>query len=269
MMIYYIFFLAVAEGKSQTWLLKEMAKVQAFKDEFPGIDKLYAQTQDWEQAINSWNAYSSEIVKLNQRYGETVVVEDLVSAAVDKGYNIQDIQKTYEIFEKAEQNSDFLTAFQSIIDADEDVDFQLTTAQGIVDFFEGKAPTEIYDLYEASSIQEQSTRFELGINADAAIQMALQTPGQITPQNIAQSLQNAAIQIAQFREDLDLNRYGLTEQALVNSALGIKTPGITDIQIQDAFSKIFQENQALQNKQPFILNTDVSFQGQRDVRSID
>ena len=265
-----IFFLGVAEGKSKTWLLKEMSKVQAFKDSYPGIDTLYAQTQDWEEAINRWNAYSGEIIKLNTRYGETIDVADLVKAAVEKGYNIQDIQKTYEIFEKAEQNSEFLNAFQAIIDSDPDITFDLTSPQGIVDFYEGKAPTEVYDLYEASSILEQSTKFELGVDADAAIQMALETPGQISVENIASSLQSAAIQIAQFREDLDLNRYGLTEQALVNSALGIKTPGITDIQIQDAFSRIFQENQALQQKQPLILNTDRAFSGQpRDVRSVD
>lgn len=264
-----IFFLAVAEGKSESWLLREMSKVQAFKDEFPGIDTIYAQTQDWKEAVNTWNTFSSEITKLNVRYGETVDVSDLVSAAVTKGYNIQDIQKTYEIFDKAEQNSDFLTAFQSIIDQDPDVTFDVTTPQGIVDFFEGKAPTEIYDLYEASSIQQQATRFELGINAEGAIQLALQTPGQITQQNIAQSLQQAAIQIARFREDIDANRYGLTEQVIINSALGVKTPGISEIEIQDAFSKIFQENQALQQNQPFVLNEQSAvFRGQREIRSV-
>jgi len=264
-----IFFLAVAEGKSQTWLLKEMSKVQAFKDEFPGIDTIYAQTQDWEEAVNTWNQFSSEVVKLNTRYGETVDVSDLVSAAVEKGYTIQDIQKTYEIFENAERNSDFLTAFQEIINADSDVQFDVTTPEGIVDFFEGKAPTEIYDLYEASSIQQQATRFDLGVDAEGAIQLALQTPGQITPQNIAQSLQQAAIQIARFREDIDMGRYGLTEQVLINSALGVKTPGISDIEIQDIFSRIFQENQALQNKQEFIFNEQASpFRGRRDIRSV-
>jgi hypothetical protein len=264
-----IFFLAVAEGKSESWLLREMSKVQAFKDEFPGIDTIYAQTQDWKEAVNTWNTFSSEITKLNVRYGETVDVSDLVSAAVTKGYNIQDIQKTYEIFDKAEQNSDFLTAFQSIINQDPDVTFDVTTPQGIVDFFEGKAPTEIYDLYEASSIQQQATRFELGINAESAIQLALQTPGQITEQNIAQTLQSAAIQIARFREDIDVGRYGLTEQALINSALGVKTPGISEIEIQDAFSRIFQEEQALQQKQPFVLNEQSAvFRGQREIRSV-
>jgi len=264
-----IFFLAVAEGKSESWLLREMSKVQAFKDEFPGIDTIYAQTQDWKEAVNTWNTFSSEITKLNVRYGETVDVSDLVSAAVTKGYNIQDIQKTYEIFDKAEQNSDFLTAFQSIIDQDPDVTFDVTTPQGIVDFFEGKAPTEIYDLYEASSIQQQATRFELGINAESAIQLALQTPGQITEQNIAQTLQSAAIQIARFREDIDIGRYGLTEQALINSALGVKTPGISEIEIQDAFSRIFQEEQALQQKQPFVLNEQSAvFRGKREIRSV-
>jgi len=264
-----IFFLAVAEGKSQTWLLKEMSKVQAFKDEFPGIDTIYAQTQNWEEAVNTWNQFSSEVVKLNTRYGETVDVSDLVKAAVTKGYTIQDIQKTYEIFENAEKNSDFLTAFQEIINADSDVQFDVTTPQGIVDFFEGKAPTEIYDLYEASSIQQQATRFDLGVDAEGAIQLALQTPGQITSQNIAQSLQQAAIQIARFREDIDMGRYGLSEQVLINSALGVKTPGVSEIEIQDIFSRIYQENQALQNKQELILNEQASpFRGRRDIRSV-
>ena len=264
-----IFFLAVAEGKSQTWLLKQMSKEQAFKDEFPGIDTIYSQTQDWSKAVETWNLFSEEITKLNVRYGETVDVSDLVEASVKKGYNIQDIQKTYEIFEQAEGNSEFLTAFQAIIDQDEDIDFDLTSSEGIVEFFEGKAPTEIYDLYEASSIQQQATRFELGINAESAIQLALQTPGQITPQNISQSLQSAAVNIARFREDLDLNRYGLSEQVLINAALGVKTPGISEIEVQDAFSRIFQENQELQQQQPFTLNNQSAiFRGQRDVRSL-
>lgn len=264
-----IFFVAIAEGKSESWLLKEFSKVQAFKDEYPGIDEFYKQTNDWKTAINSWNNYNTEIQKLNVRYGETVDNSDLVEAAVKKGYTIEDIQKTYEIFEQAERNSDFLTAFQSIIDETDGVNFDVTSAQGIVEFFEGKAPTEIYDIYEAASIQEQATRFELGINAESAIQLALATPGQVTQQNIASSLQSAAIQIARVREDINLGRYGLTEQALVNAALGIKTPGISEIEIQDAMSRIFQENQELQKTTPFNLNDQNGiFTGKRDIRSV-
>ena len=264
-----IFFVAVLEGKSQSWLLKEFSKIQAFKNEFPGIDTLFSQSNDWEQAVNDWNNLNSEINRLNTRYNEKVDSSKLVEAAIKKGYTIEDIAATYDIFERAEQNKGFLTAFQAIIDADPNVNFKLTDAQGIVDFYEGKAPTEVYDLYEAASIQEQGTKFSLGIDADQAIQMALATPGQILPENIAASLQEAAIQIARVREDIDIGKYNLSEQAIINTALGLKTPGISDIEIADAMSSIFQENKALQETDPFTLNKNSAiFQGKRDIRSV-
>jgi hypothetical protein len=264
-----IFFLAVVENKSQSWLLKEMAKQQTFLDEFPGIDELFKITNDWETALNDWNTIAVQIRRLNTRYNETVDVNDLVEASIKKGYTVEDIQSTYDIFEKAQQNSAFLTAFQAIIDQDPDVSFTITDAQGIVDFFEGKAPTEVYDLYEAASIQEQGTKFELGIDAQGAIDMALATPGQVSQENISASLQQAAIQIARVRDDLNLGRYNLSEQAIINAALGLKTPGITEIEIQDAFQRIFSENKALQENPPLELrNNSAVFTGQRDIRSI-
>lgn len=64
----------------------------------------------------------------------------------------------------------------------------------MIAFLEGTAPQEVYDIYEASSIQEISaaTGLDEFLSADEAIERALATPGALEHGAISQSLQTAA-----------------------------------------------------------------------------
>ena len=97
-----------------------------------------------------------------------------------------------------------MLAFQSVVKA-EGLDFDVTSPQGIVDFFKGTAPTQIYDLYEASSITEQASKLNLdNLSVEEALEIAKNTPGQLTNQQVSSALQSAAQSLLKFREYIDL-----------------------------------------------------------------
>ena len=268
-----IFYVAISEKKDTSWMIKSMAKTQAFKERFPKIDKLISIVGDAVTAVQSFVEMEQRVDELNNRYGlrGTPEAEDatkLVSVMIDKGYTVDDLEETYKIFDLAGKHSTTLNAFQSVL-TEKGFNFDLSNNADMVAFFKGTAPTEIYDLYEASSILEQSARFTIGLDAEKAIELAMNTPGQIETRELNTALQQAAMAISRYREEINLQKYGLNSDDIINAALGIHVPGVglSSIELEKAFSRIMLEEQALQNIPPIDL-TNVANTRQRQIRSV-
>ena len=69
-----------------------------------------------KEALENYKSYESQVKLLNRKYGEEVDVKGLVEQAIKKGYTVDDIEATYDIFERAESNADALLAFQGVLD---------------------------------------------------------------------------------------------------------------------------------------------------------
>ena len=271
-----MFYVGVAENWTLSRYLKEIAKTSAFTERYPAFGDMLTMTNgDHESALENYKEYEYEIQLLKNRYSEDVSVKDLTNQAIKKGYSIEDIKRTFDVFERAEQNADSLIAFQSIVDAS-GINFSVLDAQGMVDFFEGSAPTEIYDLYEASSIAEQARKFELtNMSAEEALAIAKSTPGQLQQQQINANLQAAAQQIARFRQYIDLEKYGLTADDITNAALGYiahndegDRVGLSEYEIATAMARIIGEDEDFGNLASGVSGSQAFKQKQRQVRSI-
>ena len=264
-----LFYIGVSESWSDDKFLREMSKTQAFQTRYPAFQDMLALVGgNHDDALVNYKAYEEEVRLLNNRYGEETDVTEIVKLAIQKGYTVEDLKATYDIFERAEKNADALIAFQNIINAIEGLDFSVTDPQGIVSFFSGTAPTEIYDIYEASSISEQATKFKLdNLSVDEALEIARNTPGQLTDQQISGALKTAAQTIARYRDYIDLGFYGLTLDDVTNAALGYTKPGgLTEMEIATAFGRILATDENVKNLTSTISGSN--FQKDRQIRSI-
>jgi len=264
-----LFYIGVSESWSDDKFLKEMSKTQAFQTRYPAYQDMLTLTGgNHDDALVNYKAYEEEVRVLNNRYGEEYDVTEIVKLGIQKGYTVEDLKATYDIFERAEKNADALIAFQGVIDATEGVDFNILDPQSIVSFFSGSAPTEIYDIYEASSISEQATKFNLdNLSVDEALEIARNTPGQLTDQQISGALKTSAQTIARYRDYIDLGFYGLTLDDITNAALGYtKAGGLTEMEIATAFGRILATDENVKNLTSGISGSN--FQKDRQIRSI-
>ena len=243
-----LFYIAVAENWSDTKFLREMAKKNSFKERFPAFQDMLSLTGgNHQQALVNYQEYETKVRELNNRYGESADAQALAAEAIKNGFTLDDLSATYDIFERAEKNSSTLLAFQKVINA-EGLGFDVTSPQGIVQFFKGTAPTEIYDLYEASSITEQASKLQLdNLSVDEALEIARNTPGQLTNQQVSSALQSAAQTLLRYREYVDLGSYGLDADQIINLSLGYREPGgMTETELATALSRIYQTDENLQ-----------------------
>lgn len=246
-----------------------MSKTNVFKERYPAFEDMLSLTGgSHTEALSNIQDYEYEVRQLNKRYGEEVDTISVTTEAIKKGYSIEDLKETYDIFERAEKNASTLIAFQNVINA-EGLGFDVTSPQGIVDFFKGSAPTEIYDLYEATSISEQASKLELtNLSVDEALEIARNTPGQLTQQQVSGALQAAAQTVAKYREYIDLGSYGLDADQIINLSLGYREPGgMTEVELTSALSRVYQSDENLKNLASGLAGNK-SFQKNRQIRSI-
>lgn len=265
-----LFYIAVAENWSDTKFLREMAKKNSFKERFPAFQDMLSLTGgNHQQALVNYQEYETRVRELNNRYGESADAQALAAEAIKNGFTLDDLSATYDIFERAEKNSSALLAFQKVINA-EGLGFDVTSPQGIVQFFKGTAPTEIYDLYEASSITEQASKLQLDdLSVDEALEIARNTPGQLTNQQVSSALQSAAQTLLRYREYVDLGSYGLDADQIINLSLGYREPGgMTETELATALSRIYQTDENLQNLASGITASKSFQQKDRQIRSI-
>ncbi len=266
-----LFYVSIAENWTETRFLKEIAVTDAFQQRFPAFQEMLGVTgNNYTEALENYKSYEAQVKQLNRKYGEEADVKGLVEQAIKKGYTVEDIGATYDIFERAESNADALLAFQGVLDK-EGLNFNVLSSEGIVKFFEGSAPTQIYDIYEASSIAEQAKRLDLDAEVDyeQALQIAKDTPGQLTQQQVSAGLQSAAQTIAKFRQYIDLGYYGLTSDDIINLSLGYREPGgKTEVELATAISRIINVDENFQNLASGVVGSKVFQQKQRQIRSI-
>lgn len=88
---------------------------------------------NYTEALENYKSYEAQVKQLNRKYGEEADVKGLVEQAIKKGYTVEDIGATYDIFERAESNADALLAFQGVLDK-EGLNFNVLSSEGIVKF---------------------------------------------------------------------------------------------------------------------------------------
>jgi hypothetical protein len=88
-------------------------------------------------------------------------------------------------------------------------------------FLAGNAPREIYKIWEEASFTRAAKDAGLNIGVSEAMHLARRTEG-FTPYDAAlEGLQTAASAILRHRTDIDIGRYGIEQDDLIDLSLGL------------------------------------------------
>lgn len=217
-----IIYIAQAEGKSDEWVIEQLSKTKAFQGRFPGIEKLRKDANlTITEAVGAFLEFEAGLKSLRKQYGMDPggIKPQHVGDLINKGYSMTQVADTYAVFNRMKEHKPALDAFNEVLKAQGKA--PLTPNQQVA-FLLGRAPEEIYDIYEASSLREAAVQAGLGEHYSArdAIATALYTEGSRSGQEIAQSMQQAAAMVLRMRGELNVERYGLTHDELIDISLG-------------------------------------------------
>jgi hypothetical protein len=219
-----LLFISQAENKSNEWLVQQISTTQAFRDRFGNAVSALQKSANLsiEEAIGGFLEMEANLKRLEKQYGRdgSMVNAQTMEQIINKGYSMTEINQSYQIFARMRDNQDALTAFNEVLVAQ---GHQPMDSQGMYNFLAGRAPQDIYDIYEASSFREQAQRAGLGhlMSGAQAIDAALETLGVVDPDKIEAGFQNAAQLILRLRGDIDAGTYGLNQEDLLDMALGL------------------------------------------------
>lgn len=216
-----IIFIAQSEGKSNDWILQQFEKLPSFQQRFPGMDKLRSVGNlDISEGVEAFLEYEAGVKQALLGVGDdpNVVTPDLVGGLLNKGHALTAIQKTVQGFDRMDKFAPALNAFNQILAAQGQA--PLTSTQDRLNFVTGEAPTELYDLWEASSIQEAANQAGLGdiFSAQDAINIGLATDQNLETATAA--TRKAAELLLRLRHEVDVNAFGLDTDELIDLSFG-------------------------------------------------
>lgn len=234
-----VIFVAQVENKSNQWVMDQFAKLPEFQQRFPNIQQL----QDFanltlEEAVTGFLQFEAGLRQAVASTGgdSASITPDIVGGMLTNGFSLTDAVQIVKSYDKIEQSQAAFSAFNSILVAN-GIE-PMTTTQDFYDFISGNAPSEIYDIYEASSIQQAAESAGLGdvFTAQDAINAAFE--GEFNAGTANQSFQQAAQLLLRLRHEVAVGEFGLDTDELLDLSLGL-TPssGRSQAEILEAINR--------------------------------
>lgn len=250
-----LLFIATSENKGNEWLFDQFSKLPEFKQRFPGIDNLIKEGNlTLVEGVANFLQFEASVRQAVAAVGDDIdiVTPEIVGSLLAKGYNVNAVVDTIKSFERIRNFEPALAAFNQILAINGYT--PLTSESDIFDFVEGRAPQEVYDLYEATSLQEAATQAGLGdiFTAEDAVETAL--AGAYNLESATQAMQQAAKLLLRLRQEVALDKFGLNQDDLLDISLGL-TPssGVSEAEVFDNINRATSAAQASlkQRSQPF------------------
>lgn len=235
-----LLFIAQSEGKSDQWLIEQIAKEPSFKERFKGIEHFLDLGLDVIDSVTAYGEFETG-VKAIQGVDPASVTPQIIQQLLEKQHSLEDVKYVYDIFTRMEQFAPALDAFNSVLTAQGK---QPLDTNGQFEFLTGTAPPDLYQAWEASTLLSTAESAGLGdfFDANRAIGVALETPGITSPQQAAQSFQEAARLILRLRTQIDINKYELTADDLIDLSMGIMPQsGMTATEVTDRIQRAVSE----------------------------
>lgn len=244
--IWDLIYLAETEGWTDQRLWNEISKTQTFKQAYKGIEVLQAQGLSVQEAVKAYKEYQAGVSQLLRRYGyeDTTVSPEIMEQLLKQGHSLEDVAFVFNIFNHMKQNQGALDAFNQILEVQ---GLAPLDDEGMFLFLTGHAPTELYEIWESSQILEQATALGLEdyLTAAEAVELAAMTQGQLASSQITGGLQQAAATILRYRRDIDLGRYNLDIDDIIDISLGLNPrSGRSVVEIEETLQRVLQEAQA-------------------------
>jgi len=218
--VYDLLYIAQSENKSSEWLIDQLALLPEFKARFPGIEAMTGLGLSTTEAVTGFLELESGVQQLILRDGgdPASVTPDMIGDLLAKGHSLLDVESTFNIFDRLEKNQGALDAFNEVLVAQGK---DPLTAEDQFEFMAGTAPTELYDIWEQSSLHQAAIDAGLDIGVDAAISLAARTEGLTSYDTAMSGLNNAATNLLRFREEIGMDQFDLNEQDLIDLSLGL------------------------------------------------
>ncbi len=217
-------FIAESEGKSDEWLLQEITRTDTFAGRFPGFDQFISQNNlSPAEGVTGYLEYEAGIRSAMTQigYDPESVTPDTVGALLTKGYAVETVSQAVARWKRMDDFAPALAAFNRVlVDAGYD---PIESLQDQFDFISGVAPAEIYNLWEASSVSEAAAAAGLGdaFTAEDALRYAARTEGHTSLEQATAAFQDAAKMLLRLRHEVDVGKFGLDQEDIINLSLGI------------------------------------------------
>lgn len=218
-----IIFTAQSEGKSDEWVLDQLSKTDGFKQRFPGMDKFTSDNNiSLAEGVTGFLEFEAGVDRARRSIGQSGETDpELVGQLLTAGHSLTDINNTVNGFKRMREFQPAMDAFNQILAA-QGAD-PITDIESMFDFVTGKAPAEVYDLWEASSIAEAAVGAGLGDVFSAEDALAAAASGTHTLQTASAAMSKAAEMLLRLRHEVDTNKFGLDTEDLIDLSLG-QTP---------------------------------------------
>ena len=252
-----LIYIAQAEFKNPEWLLEQIALTDVYKERFVGIDKLKKDGRlSTEEAIAGYLEFEAGVIAAVRGIDSKLnITPELIGGLLSRSLSVTTIIEAVGKFKRMQDFKPAIDAFNRIL-ADQG-QATITSLQDMFDFVSGNATDDVYDIWEASAVSEAASEAGLGsvFSAEDAMEFALQTEGFISLADATGAFRNAAQQILQFRNEIDLGRFGLDQEDLIDLSLGIAPrSGMDTVELQANMSRAVLQGQAAQRTRakPFV-----------------
>ena len=213
-----LMFLAEHEDWSDDRLLEQVSKTSAFVTRFPEIGTFRKQGLDIAQSVQAYREYENLVNQLNIQYEGREATRDEINSLIRGQKSAKAIQKTYDIFERFEENANALKAFNEILTSR---GMNELDADGMFDFLSGNAEDDVYEVYAESSVLEAGQAAGLGdVLSTGDVSAIVNFLGPDVPfERAFEGMNQAARLILQFRGDIDMG--SLDPDDLIDLSLGV------------------------------------------------
>ena len=216
-----ILYIAQAEEKSDAWILNQISKLKSFKERFPHLEELMdAGNLTLGEAIGSFLQYEAGVNAALKAAGlDFEATPDMVGDLLEAGHSLTVINSTVQGFARLKAYKPALEAFNAILIA-QGLD-PITSIEEMLDFVAGRSSQEVYDLWEASSLQEAAIGAGLGhlFSVQDAIDVAYATNQTLA--SATAGMAKAAELLLRLRHEIDVSKFGLTSDELLDISLGM------------------------------------------------
>ena len=217
-------FVAESESKSDQWLLDEIAKTDSFAARFPGFQEFISKNNlSSSEGVTGYLEYEAGVRSAMTQigYDPDSVTPDMIGGLLTKGYAVETVSQSVGRWKRMQDFAPALQAFNSVLVG---AGYEpIESLQDQFDFISGVAPAEIYGLWEASSVAEAAEAAGLGdaFTAEDALRFAARTEGHTTLEQATSAFQDAAKMLLRLRHEVDVGKFGLDQDDVINLSLGI------------------------------------------------
>lgn len=218
-----MFWVKITDKKSETWFYEQMSGLNSFKKRYPGLTSLTGMGLTVPEAVTAFTQFETQLKQLEATAGRPPagITPNIVGNLLGRGYNIQTVQQSYATWKRMQTNTGALKAFNEVLVSQGK---KPLTGSSLYAFLQGTAPQDIYDIYEASSVREAATATGFGglFSAQDALSLALDTTANFTGDQAYQQFSGVAQQALRFRHELDVAKYGIEVDDLIDVSFGRK-----------------------------------------------